>query len=214
MRERRPRCDGRSIRARRMRPARGTPTRAAAQHRTAPAHRAGPVPDATQAARTGHGCRPSRRATPRLEPPRQLRHTCGLRANSHGAVMFVRLPGGEFPSDYVPLLRWLIFTGVSAFGVALAWHFGLIRLMLAGDKTHISAVICALYVLASLHCLVATAAISRELNSGQRAFSLVRNGAARFRVVGDDVVIDGGAKDETRLPPGRVTGHIRNLVLK
>jgi MotA/TolQ/ExbB proton channel family len=128
--------------------------------------------------------------------------------------MLARLPGGEFPSDYGPLLRWLIFTGVSVFGVALAWHFGLVRLMLAGDKTHISAAICALYVLASLHCLVQTVAISRELNSGQRAFSLVRRGATRFRVLGDDVVIDGGAKDETTLPPGRVTGHIRNLVLK
>ncbi|HUI94858.1 MAG TPA: MotA/TolQ/ExbB proton channel family protein [Xanthobacteraceae bacterium] len=132
--------------------------------------------------------------------------------------MLARLPGGEFPSDYGPLLRWLIFTGVSAFGVALAWHFGLIRLMLASDKTHISAAICALYVLASLHCLAQTAAVSRELNSGQRAFALVRRGAARFRVVGDDVMIDGGvdqaATDETKLPPGRVTGHIRNLVLK
>jgi hypothetical protein len=136
----------------------------------------------------------------------------------HGAVMLARLPGGEFPSDYGPLLRWLIFTGVSAFGIALAWHFGLVRLMLASDKTHISAAICALYILASLHCLAQTIAVSRELNSGQRAFALVQRGARRFRVVGEDVVIDGGvteaATDTTRLPPGRVTGHIRNLVLK
>jgi hypothetical protein len=127
--------------------------------------------------------------------------------------MLARLPGGEFPSDYGPLLRWLIFTGVSAFGAALAWHFGLIRLMLASDKTHISAAICALYGLASLHCLVQTVLVSRELNSGQRAFALVRRGVRRFRVVGDDVVIDAGPEG-TKLPPGRVTGHIRNLVLK
>lgn len=131
--------------------------------------------------------------------------------------MSARLPEGEFTSDYVPLLRWLIFTGVSLFGIALAWHFGLIRLMLASDKTHISAVICVLYVLASLHCLAQTVAVSRELNSGQRTFSLVRNGAARFRVVGEDVVIDDGKCDGQKavtLPHGRVTGHIRNLVLK
>jgi hypothetical protein len=124
--------------------------------------------------------------------------------------MSARLPEVEFPSDYVPLLRWLIFTGVSVFGFVLAWHFGLIRLMLASDKTHISAIICALYVVTSLHCLMQTIAVSRELNSGQRAFALVSQGTKSFQVVGHDVVVDQGAK----LPPGRVTGHIRNLVLK
>src|SRR5689334_7743143 len=101
-----------------------------------------------------------------LEWPRHLRHTpvgcasigtrishVGCRAHlrrsgsghQSGSSMVGRLPEGEFPSDYVPLLRWLIFTGVTLFGFVLAWHFGLIRLMLASDPTHISAVICALY---------------------------------------------------------------------
>ena len=124
--------------------------------------------------------------------------------------MSARLPGAAFPSDYVPLLRWLIFTGVTIFGFVLAWHFGLIRLMLASDKTHISAIICALYLIVSLHCLFQTVVVSRELNSGQRAFSLVSAGARRFQVAGNDVVIGDGV----RLPPGHVTGHIRNLVLK
>ena len=44
--------------------------------------------------------------------------------------MTTQLLETEFPADRLPLLRWLIFTGVSLFGVALAWHFGLIRLML------------------------------------------------------------------------------------
>jgi hypothetical protein len=116
----------------------------------------------------------------------------------------------QFATDYLPLLRWLIFTGVSLFGFVLAWHFGLVALMLASDKTHISAIICALYVVTSLHCLAQTLAVSRELNSGQRAFALVSQGTKGFKVVGGDVVIGEGAK----LPPGRVTGHIRNLVLK
>ena len=127
--------------------------------------------------------------------------------------MSAGVPETDFASDYVPLLRWLIFTGVSLFGIALAWHFGLIRLMLASDKTHISAAICAFYLLASLHCLAQTVAVSRELNSGERTAALLRNGARRLRVVGEDVVID-GAGSGVRLPPGRVTGHIRNLVLK
>ena len=44
----------------------------------------------------------------------------------------------EFPTDHLPLLRWLMFTGVSAFGFVLAWHYGLFHLMLASDKTYIS----------------------------------------------------------------------------
>jgi MotA/TolQ/ExbB proton channel family protein len=124
--------------------------------------------------------------------------------------MSARLLHSEFSSDHLPLLRWLIFTGVSVFGFVLAWHFGLVRLMLASDKTHISAIICALYVVVSLHCLVQTVAVSRELDSGQRVVALVSGGTRNFQVVGPDVVIGDGA----RLPPGRVTGHIRNLVLK
>jgi len=41
----------------------------------------------------------------------------------------------EFPTDHLPLLRWLMFTGVSAFGFVLAWYYGLFHMMLAGDKT-------------------------------------------------------------------------------
>jgi hypothetical protein len=26
--------------------------------------------------------------------------------------------------DYFPLLRWMIFTGVTVFGFAIAWHYG------------------------------------------------------------------------------------------
>ena len=73
----------------------------------------------------------------------------------------MRLLEREFPYDHLPLLRWLIFTGVCTFGVALALHYGLFHLMLASDKTYISAIIGVLYVFASLHCLVRTAAISR-----------------------------------------------------
>jgi hypothetical protein len=128
----------------------------------------------------------------------------------HGSSMLGRLPEGQFPSDYAPLLRWLIFTGVTLFGFTLAWHFGLIRLMLASDTTHISAVICVLYIAVSLHCLTQTVVVSRELNSGQRAYALVTRGAAKFAVDGGDVTVGDGV----RLPRGHVASHIRNLVIK
>jgi hypothetical protein len=124
--------------------------------------------------------------------------------------MTIRLWEREFPTDHLPLLRWLMFTGVSAFGFVLAWHYGLFHLMLASDKTYISVIITVLYVAISLHCLARTAAISRELDSAQRVFALVSRGTPSFRVLGPDVVTGDGSK----LPPGQVTAHIRNLILK
>jgi hypothetical protein len=37
--------------------------------------------------------------------------------------------------DYFPLLRWMIFTGVTVFGSALAWYYGLFQLMMAQDRS-------------------------------------------------------------------------------
>jgi hypothetical protein len=116
----------------------------------------------------------------------------------------------EFPSDHLPLLRWLMFTGVCGFGFVLAWHYGLFQLMLASDKTYISAIITLLYIAASLHCLMRTMVISRELDSAHRVSALVGRGAAGFKTAGEDVVTAEG----TTLPRGLITAHIRNLILK
>lgn len=61
-----------------------------------------------------------------------------------------------------PALRWLIFTGVSVFAGVLVWRYGLIRVMVASDRTHISSIIALLYVAASAHCLWRCLAVSRE----------------------------------------------------
>src|SRR5262249_61532501 len=55
-------------------------------------------------------------------------------------LMSVRL-FSDSSSDQMPLLRWLMFTGVSAFAFAIAWHYGLFHLMVANDKTWISTII-------------------------------------------------------------------------
>jgi hypothetical protein len=116
----------------------------------------------------------------------------------------------SFPTDRLPLLRWLMFTGVCAFGFVLIWHFGLFQLMLASDKTYISLIILVLYVITSMHCLVRTTAISHELDCAHRVAALVSRGTDGFSVAGQNVV----TSDGTRLPPGKVTDHIRNLILK
>src|SRR3978361_1955821 len=58
----------------------------------------------------------------------------------------------SFP-DRAPLLHWMIFTGLCAFAGVLLWQYGLIRLMVASDRTYISSIICVLYLASSLHCL-------------------------------------------------------------
>ena len=114
------------------------------------------------------------------------------------------------PTDRLPLLRWLIFTGVTIFGFAMVWYFGLFRLMLVSDKTYISAIVAVLYVLTAAHCFVRTNAISRETDKALRILAIMRGGVDAFRVKGDAVETGAGE----RLPPGQVTNHIRNLILK
>src|SRR3982074_3228826 len=124
--------------------------------------------------------------------------------------MTVSLLERDFPNDHLPLLRWLMFTGISGFGFLVAWYYVLFHMMLASDKTYISAIIGVLYVLATAHCFVRTAVISREMDNAQRVFSLVSRRVPDLRVIaGDGVTVDG-----TRLPPGQITAHIRNLILK
>jgi hypothetical protein len=124
--------------------------------------------------------------------------------------MTVQILERDFPTDHLPLLRWLMFTGVCAFGVVLAWHYGLFHLMLASDKTYISAIIVVLYIAASAHCFMRTVVISRELDAAHRVAALVSRDVSGFTVTGQNVQ----TADGTRLPPGQVTGHIRNLILK
>ncbi len=116
----------------------------------------------------------------------------------------------EFPADHLPLLRWLIFTGVCVFAFVIAWQYGLVRMMINGDKTYISIIIAVLYVASSLHCLLRTSTISRELDKAHRVLRIVSNGEPHLDVQGSDVV----TPDGTKLPRGQVTEHIRNLLLK
>jgi MotA/TolQ/ExbB proton channel family len=116
----------------------------------------------------------------------------------------------EFSTDHLPLLRWMIFTGVCLFAFVMAWHFGLVRMMVSADKTYISVIIAVLYVGSSLHCLLRTVTISRELDRAHRVLALVSSGGHHLSVQGSEVVTESG----TKLPRGEVTGHIRNLILK
>jgi hypothetical protein len=112
--------------------------------------------------------------------------------------MAIQALAGDQPTDRVPLLRWLIFTGVCVFAFVLAWNYGLVRMMAVGDKTYISIIIAVLYVGACIHCFLRTATISSELDKAQRVQTLVSQGVPSLRVEGEDVVTALGV----RLPRG------------
>jgi hypothetical protein len=77
------------------------------------------------------------------------------------------------------LLRWLVFTGLWIFAFVLLWRFGLIRQMVAGDRTYISIVIALLYLAASLHCLWRTIVISREADAARNGGALIAAAGSR-----------------------------------
>jgi len=124
--------------------------------------------------------------------------------------MAVEVLHSDFPNDRLPLLRWLLFTGVCAFGFVLVWYYGLFHLMVASDKTYISVIIVILYLITCVHCFWRTLTISRELDCAHRVAALVSRGVTGFSVAGQNVL----TTDGTRLPAGQVTDHIRNLILK
>jgi hypothetical protein len=98
--------------------------------------------------------------------------------------------------DRAPLLRWMIFTGLCAFAGVLLWQYGLLRLMVASDRTYISSIICVLYLASSLHCLWRTLAIAREADAGR----------ARYPWCWPEMVASIAATSSWRdaLPPGLV----------
>ena len=112
--------------------------------------------------------------------------------------------------DRGPLLRWLVFTGLSVFAAVLLWRYGLIGLMVAGDRTHLSSIIALLYIAASMHCLWRTIVISREADAARHGGALIAAGSGALSLDGETVVADGAG----RLPSCLVSAHIHDLAVK
>jgi len=113
--------------------------------------------------------------------------------------------------DYAPLLKWILVITLTAVGVFALWYFGLIQRMIETDRTKISLVIIAIFVVMSLHCLSQTIAVSRELITGRKVREAIEAAGGRALTVIDDRVVT--AKGET-LEPGIVTRHISDLIAK
>lgn len=101
------------------------------------------------------------------------------------------------------LLLWMIFTGLSVFSLVVLWRYGLIDRMLASDRTYISSVIGALYVVTCAHCFLRTRAIAREGAAAMQCRELLTTDGTAALTTG-----------RPALPAGMVADHIRNLVTK
>jgi hypothetical protein len=113
--------------------------------------------------------------------------------------------------DYLPLLKWLLVAVLVAFGFLVLWYFGLVQQMIALDRTKVSIVILAVFLVTSLHCLYQTVVVSRDLVTARRVReAFVSEGSASVTVKNGRIVTAQG----TVLEPGIITTHIGNLFAK
>jgi len=117
--------------------------------------------------------------------------------------------GPEERRDFLPLVRWAIVMALIAAGFATVIYFGLIQLMLETDRTRISVLILLTFAITTLHCLVQTVAISRELAATRRVREVIRRGSSHFSLSEGRVL-----SDDQPLEPCSLTDHIADLIEK
>ena len=107
-------------------------------------------------------------------------------------------------ADRAPLLRWLIFTGATVFAAILLWSYGLIRLMIASDRTYLSSLIAA-----DLCGGVAALSLANDRRLARRRCRKARG--EQNRAGGADF---SAADAPAALAHGLIADHIRDLALK
>ena len=113
--------------------------------------------------------------------------------------------------DYAPLLKWILVNTLAAFGVVAMLYFDVLQQMLETDRTKISSIIIAIFIVTALHCLAQTMFVSRELIAGRKARDIIlASGGGRLKIVGNDVLTSDGQK----LEAGVLTSHIADLIGK
>ncbi|QMV02272.1 hypothetical protein GHV40_12615 [Devosia sp. D6-9] len=133
--------------------------------------------------------------------------TWGTMADVKGAVL---APAAE-ARDFAPVLRWILLNAMVAIALLALWHFGLVQAMFATDHTRISLIILAIFAFTALACLYQTVVTSQELVAARKAREII----AKARMPGFRVTSEGvTTADGQLLPPGTLTTHIGNLVIK
>ena len=113
-------------------------------------------------------------------------------------------------NDYAPVLTWLLVNIVLAIGLFALWAFGLIQQVLATDRTHVSTIIAAIFVLTALHCLYQTWVTSRDLIVARRVRDQVESADVVPVLLPDGrVMVDGH-----ELERGLISTYVGNLLRK
>jgi hypothetical protein len=113
--------------------------------------------------------------------------------------------------DYLPLLKWLLVIVLAAFGFLVLWYFGLVQQVIQADRTKVSVVILAIFVVTSIHCLYQTVLVSRELITARRVRDAIVSAGGRALVVKEGQVLTALGQP---LDSGIVTTHLFDLVTK
>ncbi len=113
-------------------------------------------------------------------------------------------------NDYAPVLKWLLVNIVLAIGLFTLWAFGLIQQVLATDRTHVSSIIAAIFVLTALHCLYQTWITSRDLIVARRVRDQMELADVMPVLLPDGrVMVDGH-----ELERGLISTYVGNLLRK
>jgi hypothetical protein len=108
------------------------------------------------------------------------------------------------------LLKWMVLSAVAIFAFFIAATYGLVGEVLSVDRTYISLAITLLFVITSLHCMVRIIFISHELNVASQGAAMIAASPKQFGLDDGDVMLS----SDQSLPPGLLTDHVRDLILK
>ncbi|HEY4203329.1 MAG TPA: hypothetical protein VGM83_22465 [Devosiaceae bacterium] len=113
--------------------------------------------------------------------------------------------------DFLPVLKWLLVNCVVVLAFLVLWYFGLITAILNTDRTRVSLLIAAIFVLTAFHCLFQTYEVSRELVISRRNREIISRGSVgNYRAVDGRVFTESGIE----LEAGIMASHIANLIRK
>lgn len=106
------------------------------------------------------------------------------------------------------LLAWLTFAGLAAFGLFVAWQEGLIRLLVASDRSRISLLIMLLFAIGVAHAARRVVYVSSELRLLERVREALAATPGPLTVRGGRVLTAGGAE----LPAGVVSAYVADVL--
>lgn len=111
--------------------------------------------------------------------------------------------------DHWLMLTWMTVMGFVAFGLVVCWNEGLLSLLYASDRSHISLVIGLLYVIGTIHCARRARFLSKETDTVRGLSERLGDRRAEISLKDENnVLVDGHS-----LSTASVVGdHLRALI--